>query len=75
MHRVGAVKSTATNYMLSMSDHKIVLRNYEGFVTTYEEPVDYNPEKAAGINWKNDPNRANWCVWIVGWRKYVHQTE
>lgn len=35
------------NYMLSMSDHKIVLRNYEGFVTTYEEPVDYNPAKAA----------------------------
>jgi lysine 2,3-aminomutase len=35
------------NYLLSMSDHKVVLRNYEGFITTYEEPVDYNPEKAA----------------------------
>ncbi|MBN1536161.1 MAG: lysine 2,3-aminomutase [Anaerolineales bacterium] len=35
------------NYMLSMSDHKIVLRNYEGFVTTYEEPIDYDPSKAA----------------------------
>ena len=35
------------NYLLSMSDHKIVLRNYEGFITTYEEPQDYaahNPE-------------------------------
>jgi lysine 2,3-aminomutase len=35
------------NYMLSMSDHKIILRNFEGFITTYEEPVDYRPENAA----------------------------
>ncbi len=35
------------NYLLSMSDHKIVLRNFEGFITTYEEPVDYLPGKAA----------------------------
>ena len=25
-----------------MSDHKIVVRNYEGMITTYEEPVDYS---------------------------------
>lgn len=35
------------NYMISMSDHKIVLRNFEGFITTYEEPVDYIPSNAA----------------------------
>lgn len=35
------------NYLISMSDHKIVLRNFEGFITTYEEPTDYLPEKAA----------------------------
>ena len=29
------------NYLLSYSDHKIVLRNYEGYVTTYEEPLEY----------------------------------
>jgi lysine 2,3-aminomutase len=29
------------NYQISASDHKIVLRNYEGFITTYEEPQDY----------------------------------
>jgi len=34
-------------YMISMSDHKIILRNFEGFITTYEEPLDYLPEKAA----------------------------
>jgi len=30
-----------------MSDHKLVLRNFEGFITTYEEPVDYIPSQAA----------------------------
>ncbi|MFM8321025.1 MAG: lysine 2,3-aminomutase [Chloroflexota bacterium] len=35
------------NYMLSMSDHKIILRNYEGYITTYEEPTDYTPRDAA----------------------------
>jgi lysine 2,3-aminomutase len=29
------------NYLLSMSDHRVVLRNYEGFVATYEEPPSY----------------------------------
>jgi lysine 2,3-aminomutase len=31
------------NYLLSYSDHKVVLRNYEGYITTYEEPVEYTP--------------------------------
>ena len=29
------------NYLISYSDHKIVLRNYEGYITTYEEPLEY----------------------------------
>jgi lysine 2,3-aminomutase len=29
------------NYQISMSDHKIILRNYEGYITTYEEPLEY----------------------------------
>ena len=28
------------NYLISYSDHKVVLRNYEGYITTYEEPLD-----------------------------------
>jgi lysine 2,3-aminomutase len=40
------------NYLISMSDHKIVLRNYEGFITTYEEPIDYNPKEAAKPRFK-----------------------
>lgn len=31
------------NYLVSMSDHKIVLRNFEGYITTYEEPLEYQP--------------------------------
>ena len=34
-------------YLISMSDHKVVLRNYEGYMTTYEEPTDYVPGDAA----------------------------
>lgn len=30
------------NYILSYSDHKVVLRNYEGYITTYEEPTHYD---------------------------------
>ena len=30
-----------------MSDHKIILRNYEGYITTYEEPTDYTPAMSA----------------------------
>jgi lysine 2,3-aminomutase len=40
------------NYMLSMSDHKVILRNYEGYITTYEEPEDYHPRDAAKYNLK-----------------------
>jgi lysine 2,3-aminomutase len=31
------------SYHLSASDHKVVLRNFEGFITTYEEPLSYQP--------------------------------
>jgi lysine 2,3-aminomutase len=33
------------NYVLSMSTHKMVLRNYEGVITTYQEPEDYKPAR------------------------------
>jgi len=31
------------NYALSQSDFRVVLRNFEGFITTYQEPTDYRP--------------------------------
>jgi lysine 2,3-aminomutase len=33
-------------YHISSSDHKVVLRNFEGYITTYEEPIDYVPHDA-----------------------------
>ena len=29
------------DYLISMSDHKIIMRNFEGFITSYEEPLNY----------------------------------
>ena len=43
------------NYLLSMSDHKIILRNYEGYITTYEEPTDYLPSHAAEFKGEKRP--------------------
>ena len=40
------------NYLVSMSDHKIVLRNYEGLITTYEEPESYKA---------HDPKTCPYC--------------
>jgi lysine 2,3-aminomutase len=34
------------NYALSQSDSRVVLRNFEGFITTYQEPTDYQPHDA-----------------------------
>jgi lysine 2,3-aminomutase len=40
-------------YQISASDHKVVLRNFEGFITTYEEPLDYKP---------HDPKTCKFCL-------------
>jgi lysine 2,3-aminomutase len=39
------------NYLVSYSDHKVVLRNYEGYITTYEEPLDYRPHDRGACAW------------------------
>jgi lysine 2,3-aminomutase len=31
------------NYLISWSTNKVVLRNYEGLITTYKEPDSYEP--------------------------------
>src|SRR5690606_14348501 len=30
-------------YVISQAPGKVVLRNYEGYITTYDEPLDYDP--------------------------------
>jgi len=39
-------------YQISASDHKIILRNYEGYLTTYEEPTQYTA---------HDPATCSYC--------------
>ncbi|HSV85673.1 MAG TPA: lysine 2,3-aminomutase [Levilinea sp.] len=41
----------APNYQISASDHKIILRNYEGFITTYEEPIHYESHDPAACSY------------------------
>ncbi|MGZ3587288.1 MAG: hypothetical protein ACXVAP_08575, partial [Candidatus Limnocylindrales bacterium] len=43
------------NYLISYSDHKVVLRNYEGYITTYEEPLAYQPHDAATCHYCQNP--------------------
>jgi lysine 2,3-aminomutase len=40
------------DYLLSMSDHRVALRNYEGYISVYEEPRGY-PE--------HDPAQCSFC--------------
>ena len=40
------------SYQISASDHKIILRNYEGYITTYEEPQNYKA---------HDPKNCAYC--------------
>lgn len=35
------------NYLITMSDSKVVVRNYEGFITTYAQPDAYQPHDPA----------------------------
>jgi lysine 2,3-aminomutase len=40
------------DYLISQSDHKVVVRNYEGYISTYEEPDDYQ---------SHDPKTCFYC--------------
>jgi lysine 2,3-aminomutase len=43
------------NYLVSYSDHKVVLRNYEGYITTYEEPQSYKQHDKAACEYCRSP--------------------
>jgi len=43
------------NYLVSYSDHKVILRNYEGYITTYEEPAEYTPHDRAHCQYCQHP--------------------
>lgn len=39
----------APNYVLAQAPGKVVLRNFEGFITTYAEPEDYDPREVQAL--------------------------
>ncbi|NTW44084.1 MAG: lysine 2,3-aminomutase [Anaerolineaceae bacterium] len=39
------------SYMISASDHKVIFRNYEGYITTYEEPMTYSSHDASNCSY------------------------
>ncbi len=43
------------NYLVSYSDHKVILRNYEGYITTYEEPTEYTPHDSTHCGYCQNP--------------------
>jgi lysine 2,3-aminomutase len=45
------------NYLISYSDHKVILRNYEGYITTYEEPTEYTPHDKANCWYCQHPRQ------------------
>ena len=45
MHRGGGKIALQPNYLISQSADKVVLRNFEGVITTYPEPESYIPEE------------------------------
>ena len=61
------------NYLLSMSDHKVILRNYEGYVTTYEEPTDYLPSDAAKFKGekRSEPGQAGISGLLDGEQMFI----
>ncbi len=60
------------NYLLSYSDHKVVLRNFEGYITTYEEPVDYLPSKAAPFELKRpEPGQEGLTALLDGEEMFI----
>jgi lysine 2,3-aminomutase len=60
------------NYVVSMSDHKIILRNFEGYITTYEEPIDYRPENAAKFEDKRpEPGQDGITGMLDGERMFI----
>jgi lysine 2,3-aminomutase len=63
------------NYVLSQGPGKVVLRNFEGFVTTYSEPRDYDPEAIADqetlIEPRPEPGQEGIYALLEGERMFI----
>src|SRR5450830_649427 len=54
------------NYLVSYSDHKVVLRNYEGYITTYEEPERYQTNDKANCKYCQHPRSESGQAGVEG---------
>ncbi|HEX7497095.1 MAG TPA: lysine 2,3-aminomutase [Candidatus Limnocylindrales bacterium] len=54
------------NYLISYSDRKVVLRNYEGYITTYEEPEHYQSHDKANCKYCQHPRSESGQAGVEG---------
>ena len=63
------------NYVLSQAPGRVVLRNFEGFITTYEEPLDYDPHaiesQDAKIEQRLEPGQEGIYGLLEGHRMFI----
>jgi lysine 2,3-aminomutase len=63
------------NYLISYSDHKVVLRNYEGYITTYEEPPSYMPHDKSACRYcqheRPEPGQSGVLGLLEGERMWI----
>jgi lysine 2,3-aminomutase len=63
------------NYLISYSDHKVVLRNYEGYITTYEEPPTYRRHDVAACAYcqgqRSEPGQSGVLGLLEGERMWI----
>ena len=63
------------NYLISYSDHKVVLRNYEGYITTYEEPPTYQRHDEAACAYcqhqRTEPGQSGVLGLLQGERMWI----
>jgi lysine 2,3-aminomutase len=67
------------NYLISYSDHKVVLRNYEGYITTYEEPLTYEQHDKANCkscqSARKEPGQSGVFGLLEGERMWIEPTD
>jgi lysine 2,3-aminomutase len=63
------------NYLISYSDHKVVLRNYEGYITTYEEPPTYQQHDKSACTYcqheRSEPGQSGILGLLEGERMWI----
>ncbi len=63
------------NYVLSQTHNKIVLRNFEGYISTYAEPEDYDPRVVEPLEQliepRSEPGQEGIAALLAGKRLHI----